>query len=242
VTDSTEAIHKKINFLDLVHLYLQYFLIRQLFYRFLERWQVLHAIMRVSLRGHGVCFMPDNGLGNSAIDTRNAQVGNETVTKTVHCLLVRLQSQRSQILFIEPAAQITAPLLVIGKNMSSKGFTPDQIKTVIEAHKGYIYRAAKSAEAGDAKAQENLGDAYQDGFGLKQDYAEAAKWYAKAAEQENASAQYKLSLLYAYGHGVPVDYTHAAVLMKKAGENGHAKAKAQYESLLSEATAKYGRE
>jgi hypothetical protein len=36
---------------------------------------------------------------------------------------------------------------------------------------------------------------YDEGNGVKQDKAEAAKWYLKAAEQGNASAQEKLNRL-----------------------------------------------
>ena len=54
----------------------------------------------------------------------------------------------------------------------------------------------KQAEAGDAKAQFDIGSMYETGSGVKQDYAEAAKWYRKAAERGDARAQYNLCLLY----------------------------------------------
>ena len=46
------------------------------------------------------------------------------------------------------------------------------------------------AEQGVAEAQFNLGTIYDSGQGVRQDYAEAARWYRKAAEQGNTEAQY----------------------------------------------------
>ena len=41
----------------------------------------------------------------------------------------------------------------------------------------------KAAKQGDADAQYNLGVLYADGRGVRQDHAEAVRWYRKAAEQ-----------------------------------------------------------
>ncbi len=46
----------------------------------------------------------------------------------------------------------------------------------------------KSAEQGDAMAQNNLGVCYDKGDGVPQSYIEAVKWYRKAAEQGNVYA------------------------------------------------------
>jgi hypothetical protein len=45
---------------------------------------------------------------------------------------------------------------------------------------------------GSAVAQFNMGGMYQDGLGVSQDDAEAAKWYGKAAQQGNKVAQLRL--------------------------------------------------
>lgn len=58
------------------------------------------------------------------------------------------------------------------------------------------------AEQGDVQAQGGLGLLYLYGNGVKQDYAEAAKWLLKAAEQGNPGAQLSLAMLYASGLGV----------------------------------------
>jgi len=65
------------------------------------------------------------------------------------------------------------------------------------------------AEQGDATAQTNLGNMYDNGEGVPEDDTEAVKWYRKAAEQGHATAQYNLGLMYANGEGVPEDDTRA---------------------------------
>ncbi|MGN6876123.1 tetratricopeptide repeat protein, partial [Neisseria sp. P0021.S007] len=61
------------------------------------------------------------------------------------------------------------------------------------------------AEQGYVPAQYILGVMYADGEGVRQDYAEALKWYRKAAEQGDARAQSDLGLMYANGQGVRQD-------------------------------------
>lgn len=50
----------------------------------------------------------------------------------------------------------------------------------------------EKAKAGDADAQYSLGVMYEKGQGVRQDYAEAVKWYRKAGEQGYAGAQTNL--------------------------------------------------
>ena len=50
----------------------------------------------------------------------------------------------------------------------------------------------KSAEQGNADAQNNLGCMYQNGLGVEQDDAKAMEWYQKAAEQGHTAAQSNL--------------------------------------------------
>ena len=45
---------------------------------------------------------------------------------------------------------------------------------------------------GNPKAQNNIGDMYYYGEGVKKNFKEAVKWYQKAAEQGNSDAQYNL--------------------------------------------------
>lgn len=53
----------------------------------------------------------------------------------------------------------------------------------------------KAAVQGDAQAQNDLGDLYDLGQGVEQDYAKAKEWWKKAAAQGNTNAQYKLDIL-----------------------------------------------
>ncbi len=76
------------------------------------------------------------------------------------------------------------------------------------------------AQAGNARAQFNLGVMYYNGVGVPQDYAEAAKWYKKAAEQGRSKAQNNLGHMYASGQGVPQDYIRAYLWWNLAAAQG----------------------
>lgn len=77
------------------------------------------------------------------------------------------------------------------------------------------------AELSDLDAQNALGNAYNEGqAGLKQDYAEALKWYRRAAEKGFAPAQYNLGLAYEQGHGVAADEQQAFKYYLQAAEQG----------------------
>jgi len=56
-----------------------------------------------------------------------------------------------------------------------------------------------------AAAQNNLGLLYEQGHGVRQDYAEAVKQYRLAADQGNADAQVNLAKMYEDGRGVKPD-------------------------------------
>jgi TPR repeat protein len=87
------------------------------------------------------------------------------------------------------------------------------------------------AEAGDAAAQNRLGLIYQSGKGVKQDDAEAIKWYLKAAQQRSAIAQYNLGLMYSRGLQ---DYAEAARWFLKSAEQGIADAQFNFGLILEE--------
>ena len=69
-----------------------------------------------------------------------------------------------------------------------------------------IWRAANQ---GNTDAQNDLGWLYEAGYGVEQDYKQAAALYTKAAEQGNAYAQKNLGWLYEAGYGVEQDYEQA---------------------------------
>jgi hypothetical protein len=69
------------------------------------------------------------------------------------------------------------------------------------------------AEAGDVKAQAELGLTYEYGFGgAQRNLSEAVKWYRRAAEQGDGDAKDSLAGMYFDGRGVEKNYSEAARL------------------------------
>jgi TPR repeat protein len=87
-----------------------------------------------------------------------------------------------------------------------------------------IAELLKKADAGDADAQTDLGEAYESGKGLPKDAVKAADLFRQAAEKGLARAQFRLGRMYARGIGVPKDAVRAAELIKKSAQNDYAKA------------------
>ena len=77
------------------------------------------------------------------------------------------------------------------------------------------------AEQGVVTAQYNLGFAYDEGYGVPQNDAEAVKWYRKAAERGFAQAQYNLGVMYYFGSGVPVNSVKAYMWWSLAMAQGN---------------------
>ena len=75
----------------------------------------------------------------------------------------------------------------------------------------YSSELQQSAEAGNARDQVNLGNAYWYGRGVKKDYVKAAYWLQKAAAQGNAWGQNNLGRAYWNGRGVKKDDALASV-------------------------------
>ena len=83
-----------------------------------------------------------------------------------------------------------------------------------------IQKDRTAAEQGDAEAQDSLGWAYRLGYGVPEDFAEAAKWFRRAAEQGYADAQLSLGVAYECGEGVPKDSAEAVRWYRRAAEQG----------------------
>jgi TPR repeat protein len=79
-------------------------------------------------------------------------------------------------------------------------------------------------------ASEN-GWLYENGFGVKKDYAEAMNWYQKSADQNDADAENHIGWFYQNGWGVKQDYAEAISWYQKAAAQGHVRAKANVELL-----------
>jgi TPR repeat protein len=74
----------------------------------------------------------------------------------------------------------------------------------------------RSAEAGDAKAQWDLAQAYWEGSGVPKDPAKGLEWLRKSAAQGYAGAEVTLGFLYQNGVQVPKDLHEAARWYRKA--------------------------
>jgi len=79
------------------------------------------------------------------------------------------------------------------------------------------------ADAGVARARNDLGMMYWAGWGVPKDYAEAVKWLRLAAAQGLAAAQYNLgTILGEKGHGVPRDLAEAVKWLRLAATHDDA--------------------
>lgn len=72
------------------------------------------------------------------------------------------------------------------------------------------------AQAGEAEAQNYVGQIYEKGLGSPIDYQTAAHWYRLAADQGYAEAQINLGYLYEKGFGVEKDSAMALNLYRRA--------------------------
>lgn len=72
------------------------------------------------------------------------------------------------------------------------------------------------AEAGDAKAQYNVGRCYNRGDGIDQDKEKALHWYLKAADQNDPRALFNLYLLHSNENNQVFNYQKSEEYLKKA--------------------------
>lgn len=77
-----------------------------------------------------------------------------------------------------------------------------------------------AAENGDIASQFHVGQMYDGGYGVKQDYSKASYWYQKAAEAGNMDAQKSLAIMYYHGEGVFQDISKAMYWWEQAAKKG----------------------
>ena len=77
-----------------------------------------------------------------------------------------------------------------------------------------------SALTGNPQAQYELGQMFEFGRGVPQNYTEAMEWYLRAAEQHYAQAEYAIGLLFEHGRGVASDPSKAANWYQRAVQQG----------------------
>jgi TPR repeat protein len=78
----------------------------------------------------------------------------------------------------------------------------------------------KAADLGDTDAMFNLATSYEDGRGVDQDEAEAARLYRQAADLGNTDAMYYIGGKYENGEGVTKDLAKARSYYQKAADGG----------------------
>jgi excisionase family DNA binding protein len=78
-----------------------------------------------------------------------------------------------------------------------------------------------------------LGAMYDNGRGVPQDFALAAKWYRRAADEGDPVAQTSLGFMYYSGRGVPQDDVLAHAWFNLAAAQGDATARETRDSIAS---------
>jgi TPR repeat protein len=99
-----------------------------------------------------------------------------------------------------------------------QGMAQTQASPTAPLSHGEIVQLQAKAQAGDPNAQLNLGRAYEDGDGVRQNDQLAVKWYWAAAERGNAIAQNNLGLMIRSGRGVEQDKQEAVRWYRKAAK------------------------
>ncbi len=117
----------------------------------------------------------------------------------------------------------TMLILLIG-NSTANPFDDGLIAYAAGDYKQAVKYYKLSADQGDASAQFNLGNMYNNGRGVVQDYKEAVKYYRLSADQGYASAQLNLGIMYAIGDGVLQDYIVAHMWYNLASASGNERA------------------
>ncbi len=90
------------------------------------------------------------------------------------------------------------------------------------------------AQAGVARAQNNIGACFAEGLGVERDPDLAFRWLTLAAEGNDPVGQRNLASLYFRGEGVEQDYRRAAELYRKAAEQDDAPAQDMLSWMLLE--------
>jgi TPR repeat protein len=82
----------------------------------------------------------------------------------------------------------------------------------------------KAAAKGNSKSMYDLGNFYEEGIVVSQDYQEALYWFLKSEKGGKNNAMYNIAEIYANGIDRKVDSYNAYLWYKKAAERFHTKA------------------
>jgi uncharacterized protein len=139
--------------------------------------------------------------------------------------------------FMSPRFTIALALSVVCLTISACADNKPAVDTSTNKRAEYeatVKELRKSAEAGDASAQNRLGLLYEVGAGVPQNYGQAREWFEKAAKQGHAGAQANLGTLYLQGMGAPQSSQMAFFWFSRAADQGNVLAFAKLGSMYAE--------
>jgi TPR repeat protein len=113
-----------------------------------------------------------------------------------------------------------AAVLLLGAHCTATG--QEQARAGSDGSATTLENLNKSARAGDASAQFEIGRRYEFGIETLPDAFMAARCYRLAAKQGLARAEYSLGRLYFSGDGVPQNQREAAKYFRRAAGKGYA--------------------
>ncbi len=82
--------------------------------------------------------------------------------------------------------------------------------------------AEEAAAKGDAPAHTLLGQMFEQGLGVPQDFSKAAEWYAKGAALGDVHSQFSLGMMLVEGRGIKENKKQAADFFELAANRNHA--------------------
>ena len=97
--------------------------------------------------------------------------------------------------------------------------------------KDILAKLVREAENGNAEAQYELGNYYNNGIYVKRDDTKAIIWYRKSAEQGLKISQFNMGCFYENGWGTTADKEKALYWYKKAAEQGDEDAQKRINAL-----------
>ena len=116
----------------------------------------------------------------------------------------------------------TAMINLANLFQQGQGVTEDQKKATA--------LVLQAAEAGDARAQYEIGIAYERGATVERDIVKASSWLKKSADQDYSDGQFAYGVMLATGHGkgldkaTPEEKAEALELLGKAKAGGNLEA------------------
>jgi uncharacterized protein len=150
----------------------------------------------------------------------------------------------------KPSLQIWPPLMLepnVPPPDRQKSHGPADVGADVAAQMAAAYDAAQKgdyagalaiwgplAQAGVARAQNNVGACFAEGLGVERDNTLALRWLTLAAEEGDRVGQRNLAALYFKGEGVQQDQARAAALYRTAAAAGDGPAQDMLSWILLE--------